>query len=164
MSSAQLPFLSEPSAKSGFPRSEARVPIYSCFLSSSDILVVLWEHGYIEAYDLHTRLGPGKGKVMNPSKIGSWSCKVTSCRFRQIVMFASTDALNARSFTVLILGSSSESDILVVAKVDGEDYSETGTIIMPSRNGCLLRADEGVWEAMNGELFKGAISKHLIVD
>ncbi|KAE9404784.1 IKI3-domain-containing protein [Gymnopus androsaceus JB14] len=96
----------------------------------------------------------GARKVMNPAKIGTWSGKDTEIRFRQIVLLASAGAVLS---TMLVLGSSSESDIIMVAKFDREHFSESKTVVMPSSNGCLR-----VWEAADGELFKVDTNNHTI--
>ncbi|KAJ4471530.1 IkappaB kinase complex IKAP component [Lentinula aciculospora] len=154
MSSIQLALLADPE-KSQLPRSAARVPVHTCFSSSSDILGVLWEHGHVEVYDLRTRLGPGKGKVMKPTKIGTCSVDNTNIYCRQIMISTSTGSADSHSFTILILGSLSNSDVVMNVRFDGERMTETGTVTMPSRNGRLVRSsDVDVWEAENGELFK----------
>ncbi|KAJ3881879.1 IkappaB kinase complex IKAP component [Lentinula edodes] len=156
MSSMQLALLAEPLDKFQFPRSAARVPVHTCFSSSSDILGVLWEHGYVEVYHLQTRLGPGRGKVMQPTKIGTCSLNETNTRCRQIVILASTSYADSLSFTMLILGSLSDSDVVVITQFNGERIAETGAVAMTSRNGRLVcsASDACVWEAEDGELFR----------
>ncbi|KAF9075492.1 IkappaB kinase complex IKAP component [Rhodocollybia butyracea] len=110
----------------------AHVPIHWHFLNSFDALGFLWEHGYVEIYDLHTRLVTGRGKA--------------------------DDALGLdapRSFIVVVLGSSLESDVVTVIKFDGEQLTETVPVIMSSCNGRLLSSSDAVlWEAKDGELFR----------
>ncbi|OBZ69677.1 Elongator complex protein 1 [Grifola frondosa] len=45
------------------------VPVHASFSSVRDMLAVLWESGVVELFDLHTRLGPGRGKAMDPARI-----------------------------------------------------------------------------------------------
>ncbi|KAJ3809935.1 IkappaB kinase complex IKAP component [Lentinula aff. lateritia] len=155
MSSMQLALLAEPLDKSQFPRSAARVPVHTCFSPSSDVLGVLWEHGYVEVYHLRTRLGPGRGKVMQPTKIGTCSLNETNNHCRQIVILASTFHADSLSFTMFILGSSSESDVVVITQFDGQRIAKTGAVAMTSRNGRLVRSSNAcVWEAEDGKLFR----------
>lgn len=156
MSSMQLALLAGPLDKSQFPRSAARVPVHTCFSPSSDVLGVLWEHGYVEVYHLRTRLGPGRGKVMQPTKIGICSLNETNNHCRQIVILASTCNADSLSFTTLILGSLSESDVVVITQFNGQRITETGAVAMTSRNGRLVRSstDACVWEAEDGKLFR----------
>ncbi|KIK60852.1 hypothetical protein GYMLUDRAFT_244010 [Collybiopsis luxurians FD-317 M1] len=124
-----------------------RVPIHSTFLNGassdlssfsptfaiatftsadSELLALLWEHGYVELYDLHTRLGPGRGKVMDPVKVGGFDFgngsddRQGGVGYRQVVMLASPsvsdttngegeEQLTRKVVTILVLGSSSGS-------------------------------------------------------
>ncbi|KAI0048587.1 IkappaB kinase complex, IKAP component [Auriscalpium vulgare] len=72
--------------------------VYASFSPSSDALAALWEPGYVEIWALHTRIGPGRGPVMAPSKM--WSGVVeqqqqqndTSARqeFREVAFWTSS--------------------------------------------------------------------------
>jgi hypothetical protein len=67
-----------------------RTPLHASFSSTNDTVAFLWESGLVQVWDLQTRLGPGPGKIMNPTKVGEgihlrWSRKARqrfcSCRW-----------------------------------------------------------------------------------
>lgn len=100
----------------------------------------------IEAYDLRTRLGPGKERVK--WQIRSWSPD-------RLSLFASPHAIDAYSFTMLVLGPSSESGVIVVVKADAELFSDIGdchNAVLQQMSFTLMK--RGVWKAANGEPFK----------
>ena len=65
MSSYKLTFRHSPSVP---PRTLA-TPCYVTFSHTEDILAALWETGYVELWDLHTRLEFKRGPVMTPELI-----------------------------------------------------------------------------------------------
>ncbi|KAJ3966250.1 IkappaB kinase complex IKAP component [Lentinula raphanica] len=164
MSSIQLKLLSEPQDLSQFPHSAARVPVHTSLSSYPDVLAVLWEHGFVEVYDLRTRLGPGRGDVMAPIKLGICSINDKNLYCRQILILDSTRSADSHSFIVLVLGSSSESDVVVLVQFDGSQLTEAGTVTTPSRNGRLVRSsDAGLWQSRDGELFRVDIESNTAV-
>lgn len=144
MSSYQLSLSSSPSAPT---------PIYASFSSLDDTLAILYESGKIESWALHTRLGPGRGKVMDP--IQTWTGVVpedNGYSYRQVIICGSQ---------LVVLGSGkTRNDILTLLNVR-KGKGETTSIEMPGRNGRLLASDYRsdrdtvVWQASNGALFEG---------
>ncbi|KAG7449880.1 Elongator complex protein 1 [Guyanagaster necrorhizus] len=139
MSSCQLAVLPELSQV-------PRIPIHTGFAHGSDTLAVLWETGYVEVWDLSTRLTPGRGKIMDPKRV---ACRTSPSAepgsYRQIVL---------RSDGVLLLLGSDNgdgSDIITTIEIEG---GAEQSMLMPSRNGRLLPVDQGViWQSSGGQLF-----------
>ena len=65
MSSYKLTFRHSPSA----PHRTLPTPSYVTFSSTEDILAALWETGYVELWDLHTRLESKRGPSVTPELI-----------------------------------------------------------------------------------------------
>ncbi|KAF9262678.1 pol II transcription elongation factor [Marasmius fiardii PR-910] len=126
----------------------SRIPIHSTFSPASDILGVLWETGYFELWLLHTRLGPGRGKVMDPERIYSSQCRIKNeVQYRQIMLLDTTES----SVSVVLLASGkSVNDIVVVhSNINEKDVS----ITMSGRNGRLISAEDAVvWQNVDGTL------------
>lgn len=78
MSSHRLTLCPSPSA----PQRTLSTPSHLSFSSSEDILAVLWETGYVELWNLCTRLESGRGPVMTPELV--WSGTLDGARFREI--------------------------------------------------------------------------------
>lgn len=131
MSSFQLPMSPDFSLQ---PSTPTQIPIYVAFSSQNDAMGVLWEHGYVELWDLKTRLLPGPGKIMDPSKL--WSGVISeklNIRWRQLtVKFEG-------SYTIIVLGTGPGSQKDVVSTVTVTDDSTTAktTVSLPHRN-CRL--------------------------
>ncbi|KAK0195983.1 pol II transcription elongation factor [Armillaria mellea] len=139
MSSYQLAVLPEPSQGS-------RIPVHVCFSHSSDLLAVLWETGYVEVWDLSTRLTSGRGKVMDPKKVTSrTSPSVYPASYRQVILRSDG--------SLLLLGSDNSDGLDIITTINIEE--EAGPyMVMPSRNGRLFPVDqEIIWQSSDGEFF-----------
>ncbi|KAI0919135.1 hypothetical protein AcV5_002129 [Taiwanofungus camphoratus] len=172
MSSYVLPVSAPSLAQSSMDAlktSRTSVPVHAAFSTSRDILALLWEPGFIELVDLHTRLGPGHGKVMNPERI--WVGRIdsddertdTRC-YRQIIVWnlAVTGARSeigdvAEVIRLAVLStdpSEAKNDMISIVSVRANRVQERYEVQMPSRNGRIVPADEGItWQAADGELF-----------
>ena len=91
----------------------SRIPVYANFSSEVDLLAILWETGYIEYWDLKTRLGPGPGKVMDPVKIWSGIIGGDVRSWRQILVRSLEE-----HFVIYAIGASQEVDVIAAVKVD----------------------------------------------
>ncbi|PSS15420.1 hypothetical protein PHLCEN_2v3258 [Hermanssonia centrifuga] len=60
-------------------------------------MTTLWETGYIEITDLHTRLGPGPGKVTDPVRFWSGYAieNQTNKDYRQILALISEEFITS---------------------------------------------------------------------
>lgn len=157
MSSHQFPLRQE--QLSAFRR--PLVPVHAAFSPSSDILAILWETGHIELTDLRTRLGPGKGKVMDPTPL--WVGTVDqetvssggSCRQVQLLIGKEPD--EQRITRLVVLGSNT-TDFVSVLSVENNIVVDQTKKILPQRNGRLLTSNNKIlWQAPDGEIFTGTL-------
>jgi elongator complex protein 1 len=135
---------------------DKRVPMNASFSPPKDLLAVLWESGYVELYDLHTRAEPGRRKVMAPTL--TWNGNigaVPSCRQVTITAGAFEEPLTRIS----VLGSDHGGvDIVTVVELGKESSVKTHEIKMPQCNGRLVASDGIVlWQAPDGRIFEGEI-------
>ncbi|KAF8885990.1 IKI3 family-domain-containing protein [Infundibulicybe gibba] len=105
--------------------------IHSSFSAERDMAALLWESGYVELWKLETRLGPGRGKVMNPTR--AWAGlfgERLSVEYRQIALWAPQST------------------------GDGErSWSPWLRMIEVARNSRLVAADNKfVWQSPDGKL------------
>ncbi|KAL4265189.1 Elongator complex protein 1 [Pleurotus pulmonarius] len=131
MSSFQLDFAGNPSLH------PVQVPVHAAFCTSKDILAVLWESGFVEVWNLNTRLEQGYGPVMKPS---------------QIVVQDVPDNNNA--LRLLILGTTDDSlDIVVDATIEGGAVYAKALLLSHRRNGRLVTSDGGIlYQSATGEV------------
>lgn len=132
-------------------------PVHSSFSSSHDILAVLWESGYVELWEMHTRLGPGRGPIMKPSLM--WSEEICSVSSNRQVALMTTDGPIPENSTarVIILGSDSHgNDHAIVIDIEQGSSTRTHHVELPSRNGRLISLDKTiVWQAPGGQIYEG---------
>ena len=151
MSSFQLPL---PAPTADAPSPQSRLPIHVSFSPSQDILVALWETGYLELTDLRTRIGPGRGKVMDPLPLWRGLAGETVLEHRQILSLAHVEG----ALKVVVLGTSLEeesSDIATLLSIT-EGVVERTSVKLPQRNGRLIPSDEHIWwQSPSGEIQKG---------
>ena len=133
------------------------VPIHTAFASGTNLLAVLWEPGILEVFDLKTRLGPGRGKVIDPVSV--WSGTVgegAGGNYRQVV-FDQT-VLEDNAMRLGILGSKSSNgdltDAVLIVDILGGERKST-EVALPAHNGRLVPAQGIFWESPDGHLFEG---------
>ena len=133
------------------------VPVHAAFASATDLLAVLWEPGILEIFDLKTRLGPGRGKVMNPVSV--WSGTVNEDArgsYRQVV-FDQT-ILEDNAMRLGILGSKPSNgdltDAVLIVDILGGERKST-EVALPAHNGRLVPAQGLFWESPEGHLYEG---------
>lgn len=160
MSAYQLSLAEHPSpASSAVPVNQCRTPIHASFSSARDVLAVLWESGRVELWDLHTRIGPGRGRVMEPNKM--WAGLISedpAGESRQVTLWTASDqASDGLTARIVVLGSEREGcDILAILELEMEKVVHGYSVRMPGRNGRLVTSDEDVvWQAPDGKLFDG---------
>lgn len=156
MSSFQLPLQLSPDA----PKNELRLPVHVSFASAKDILVALWETGYVKMTDLHTRLGPGRGKVMDPSDV--WTGLASDPppagrQYRQI--WAVSDGRGEDAILLLALAADVHDDgkdIITAITLRGRELEERTHVRLPQRNGRLIPSeDRAWWQAPDGQILAG---------
>lgn len=131
------------------------IPNHLSFSPKNDTAVLLWETGYTEVVDLQTRLGPGRGPVMNPRKV--WSRNVTSDTiprvFRQVVQWTKEDDDNDIT-RFAALGSADSEGFVSITDLQGSDMREEYYVKVPELNGRLLRANNTLsWQAHDGQIY-----------
>jgi len=147
MSSYQLPVYPEPSLTTLTP--SAPTPTHVTFSPENDAMGVLWEHGYIELWELNTRLVPGPGKIMNPSKV--WSCVVgdkKSVRWRQLsIKFDGT-------YIITALGTGLRDQYDTISTLSVKDGNEN-LFQLPFQNCRLLNgAVDNIYQGPDGAIFQ----------
>ena len=129
-------------------------------------MAALWETGYVELTDLGTRLGPGRGKVIDPTKIwagfvnGEAADDAFLVEYRQILLLPAEGG--AIQIVALGTGSApSTKDSIAWAIVKGSQVPEQGRVELPRRNGRLVASDtQIVWQSSDGELLLGKSLRH----
>jgi len=135
MSSYQLAISPDLSLDSPIPAHPT--PVYVTFSPENDAVGVLWEHGYVEIWLLKTRLLPGPGKIMDPSKFwGGIIHENKDTRWRQLAV-----RLNGPdSYSVTVLGTApgSPADTIALLSVKAGTTDIIHKFQLPSRNCRLL--------------------------
>lgn len=156
MSSYQLPLIT-PASKPD-RQQHSRAPIHVSFSSSRDVLAVLHHQGLVQLWDLRTRLDPGRGKAIDPSKICDASLTnalTEGSRARQVVLSSSKNEPD--TLKVSILASDSEGDYILHFSVSHSTPSSPGVVRLPGASGRLLYSSfRTFWQSISGEIFEGA--------
>lgn len=128
-------------------------PIHASFSDSADTLALLWENGAVQVWNLNTRLGPGRGKVMDSVKIwGGFINDLPSRTFRRVGISSSGDGKSS----IVVLGSNSPgSDLVVIVGITDGNVSSKNEIELPGRDGNLVEDSPLTWQDSNGQLFNG---------
>ncbi|KAA1476949.1 Elongator complex protein 1 [Dentipellis sp. KUC8613] len=139
------PIIATPSTVS----SRALAPIHMSFSPVSDVLAILWESGKIDLWDLHTRLGPGRGKVIEPKMVwGGFVQKTDDSRqFREIGILtpnggAQTEGISAQ---IALLGNMrGGSDFLEVVDITPDGITRACLIDLDGLGWRLVVSDDAV--------------------
>ncbi|KLO09706.1 IkappaB kinase complex, IKAP component [Schizopora paradoxa] len=135
---------------------QARTPLHVSFSSSRDTLAVLHQQGLVRLYDLRTRLEPGRGKAVDPSKICEISLTDTlskGSRARQCILTGQKQDLDI--LHVAVLASDSEGDYILHANVTQSESSPPKIVRLPSASGRLLYSSYRIfWQSISGEIFE----------
>jgi elongator complex protein 1 len=116
MSSYRLTLRPSPSA----PLRTLSTPCHLAFSPTEDILAVLWESGYVELWNLGTRLEFGRGPVMTPDRL--WNGSLGSAHFREISV--RTNASENTIARIAALGlEKSGIDVLQVVDIEAESIN-----------------------------------------
>jgi hypothetical protein len=133
-------------------------PTHITFYPGDDALGILWEHGYIELWSLKTRLQPGRGKVMDPSKKWSgWVAKYgESNRFRFRELAVRTINSQNESYIITALGApcGMADDHVSVTTIEGGLVIRDELNKLPQRNSRLMTPFvPGTYETHNGKVY-----------
>lgn len=140
---------------------------HAAFGLEQDVFALLWESGRVEIYDLHTRIGPGRGKVMEPEKLwtGNIGHEITTDAVRsytQIVVLRAGSTVPAEegkgSIRIAVLAADmvkATPDVACIMTIRPDRQADAFEVGLPSRNGRLLSSDEQViWQAPLGDMFQ----------
>jgi elongator complex protein 1 len=148
----------EEGAEKGVNGPRANVPVHAALAAERDVLAVLWEDGRVGVWDLRTRLGPGRGKAVDPvmlwrGDLGGRSEDSGSGngRWRQ----ASVSVIGER-WTVVLLGEGESGDEAV--RIDGDGVRKE-YLTLPGKNGRLVGGEAGEvwWQSTEGEIHNGNV-------
>ncbi|KAJ2918056.1 hypothetical protein MD484_g2395, partial [Candolleomyces efflorescens] len=126
MSSHQLAVKAVSSLDSPSSLYKAKNPVHVAFSADGDALACLWEDGLLQLWALNTRLGPGPGKVLNPSKI--WEGKPSESEgaaWRHVSVHSDNSSGKTWSLAVLGRVPSSEGDVLGIINLESGKVVKT---------------------------------------
>ncbi len=155
MSSHELPLkVPDVSLPSLLRRSPA--PVHAAFSSHSDVLAALWESGIVEIFNLKTRLGPGRGKVLDPLSVWSGVLIGAGSRsYRQALFDQSISPEGATRLAFLGTDPSGDTnDILCVLDIQGQE-SKQAVVPLPARNGRLIAGLGFLWQGPDARIHQG---------
>ncbi|KIM63897.1 hypothetical protein SCLCIDRAFT_1213692 [Scleroderma citrinum Foug A] len=136
-------------------------PIHISLSPSKDVLAAVWRHGHVAVWSLHTRIGPGNGKVMDPTLLWSTELEDKGKLWKQISVSVSDEE---RILRVAVLCSVQKGfDQASVHKVRLSPTDELSVIGEDSwvanfrgKNGRLLSGLEWTppfWQSSDGQIF-----------
>ncbi|KAH9022450.1 IkappaB kinase complex IKAP component [Lactarius hengduanensis] len=131
MSSHRLTLRPSPSA----PQRTLSTPSHLSLSSSEDILAVLWETGYVELWNLCTRLEFGRGPVMTPELV--WSGAIHGARFREICVWTNVPG-GATARIAAVGAENGGTDVLQVLDIRQESTDTLETPLLESWEGAVV--------------------------
>ena len=138
-------------------------------------MAALWETGYVELTDLRTRIGPGRGKVMDPVKLwagyvgGDEDAISGTSEYRQIqILDSHINSSDEEPITLTALGSASSpdgKDSIMIVGVEHGIITKSASVNLPQRGGRIVPSENQIWwQSPDGELFTGTLSGSLVCD
>ncbi|KAI0253762.1 IKI3 family-domain-containing protein [Lactifluus subvellereus] len=132
MSSHRLTLRPSPSA----PFRTLSTPCHLAFSPTEDTLALLWETGYVELWNLHTRLEFGRGSIITPDRL--WSGSLPGEQFREISMWTKASGSTIARIAALCFGRSG-TDVLQVFEIEAESITDETVVV--HRNGKVHEYD-----------------------
>ncbi|KAJ7744686.1 pol II transcription elongation factor [Mycena metata] len=123
-------------------------PVHTSLSPTTETLALLWESGYLELWELGTRLTPGPGKIMQP--VRTFAGVAAEGLQRQVVFSTARE-------TVHLLGSTVEGqDVITVVRIGEGKVENSISVKLPLLNGRLVPSEgrSVVWQAPSGKLFE----------
>ena len=145
MSSHRLNLRHSPSA----PFRTLSTPCHLAFSSTEDILALLWVTGYVELWNLHTRLEFGRGPIITPDRL--WSGSLPGEQFREISVWTNASGSTIARIAALGLGRS-RTDVLQVFVIEAESVNALEVPSLGSLGWRLAITDETVVVHCNGKV------------
>ncbi|PSS32243.1 hypothetical protein PHLCEN_2v2012 [Hermanssonia centrifuga] len=109
--------------------------------------------GYVALTDLHTRIGPGPGKALNPVKLWTGYAveNETNNGDRQILALVSEDVPLLR---LAVENKPGGKDVISFVVLQENEVQGRSEVVLPQRNGRLIPSDDLLfWQAPDGEIF-----------
>ena len=142
----------------------SRTPVHIALSLSNDLLASVWQNGRMSVWSLNTRIGPGKGKVMDPTLVWTAGPCDGEQFWRQVTVSDLTEG-GKRIMRVALLGSQGGYDLLAIHEIEiasaGDDKpakKESFLVKMPGVNGRLITSYIHllpIWQGTNGEIYEG---------
>jgi elongator complex protein 1 len=155
----------DPSSSSRILSPHKRTPVHVSLSPSGDLLAIIWQRGHVAVWSLNTRIGPGKGKVMDPLVIWTTNLGDGDQLWRQVTI-SNLNEGEKSVVRVTVLGSGGEDtdqanihEIRFAAGSEQKPESEESWVVkMPEANGRLVSSYDFLppfWQAFDGEIFEG---------
>ncbi|KAN0081459.1 IKI3 family domain containing protein [Tylopilus felleus] len=142
----------------------SRTPVHIALSLSNDLLASVWQNGRMSVWSLNTRIGPGKGKVMDPTLVWTAGPCDGEQFWRQVTVSDLTEG-GKRIMRVALLGSQGGYDLLAIHEIEiasaGDDKpakEESFLVKMPGVNGRPITSYIHllpIWQGTNGEIYEG---------
>jgi elongator complex protein 1 len=134
----------------------ARAPVHTSFSTTNDTVAFLWEIGLVQVWDLQTRLGPGPGEIMSPTKLGQGSVPVGLARR------VSVSAVVDGKVTLAILGSR-ENNVLTYVEVGDGVFEIKSEVALHGWGGTIQDAAIDIWQDPMGQVYRGMLASGFVV-
>ncbi|KAI5988054.1 pol II transcription elongation factor [Pisolithus albus] len=165
MSSYQLPVRAQHTVGDTSASFLRRTPSYISLSPSNDILGALWGDGHIVVWSLHTRMGPGTGKVMEPVLLWTKDLGDEDGHWRQVQVSILDADGDERNLQVVVLGTTKQRfDLVSVHEIRLSHTEEQLHIVethrtaeLPGKDGRLissLESSSSFWQSRKGEIFR----------
>ncbi|KAF8845970.1 pol II transcription elongation factor [Paxillus ammoniavirescens] len=141
-----------------------QTPVHISLSPSGDLLAIIWQRGHVAVWSLNTRIGPGKGKVMDPLLIWTTNLGVGDQLWRQVTI-SNLDEGEKSVVRVTVLGSgggdTDQTNIHEIRFAAGSEQKpeseESWVVRMPEANGRLVSGYDYLppfWQASDGKIFE----------
>ena len=147
-----------------------QTPVHISLSPTNDLLASVWQSSHLSVWSLNTRIGPGKGKAVDPTLIWTVNLRDGNRIWRQVSV-SDHNGGEKRTIRALLLGAEGGSDYVAIHEfsiADGsDDKAERGEcflVKMPGTNGRLTATNDHlfpVWQNSIGQLFEGWVTPGL---
>jgi len=138
-------------------------PIHISLSPSKDVLAAVWRNGDVAVWSLHTRIGPGNGKVMDPTLLWSTELEDQGKSWKQVSVSVTDEETILRVAVLCSLEKGFDQAIIHEVRL-----STTGELSVvgddswvanfQGKNGRLLSSLERAppfWQSSDGQIFNG---------
>lgn len=131
----------------------AGTPVHVAFSPSRDQIAVLFQDRKIKIWDLRTRLGPGRGNVLDPIErcVIDLKDELKSSDFRQICFWEKNES--SERIRLACLASVGSLDFLVEVEAIENSEPEIEAFMLPEQRGRLVESVDGIyWQSSKGAI------------